>query len=209
MKNLLIADDHRLFAEGLQFMLSYSDDYRIVDTVADGKDVLPLLQKQSVDLLILDVQMPVMTGIDVTRQVRSIFPNLPILAVSMQNDYDSVRAMFDAGANGFCLKSAGRSELLQALDCVSRGEVFVSADLTTVLAMGTRRPTIPEPLTVLTSREREIARLLANGHSNTDIAEQLYVSPRTVETHRKNIYGKLGIHHVTELTAFILKGTSL
>lgn len=202
MKNLLIADDHRLFAEGLQFMLSYSDAYRIVGMVSDGKAVMPFLRAQPVDLLILDVQMPGMSGIDVTRQVRPPFPTLPILAVSMQTDYDSVRAMFDAGVNGFCLKSAGRSELFLALDTVSRGEVFLSPELGAVLAQGTPQPATPDRLHLLTNREREIVKLLVEGRSNTDIAERLYVSPRTVETHRKNIYAKLAIHHVTELMAF-------
>ena len=205
MKNLLIADDHRLFAEGLQFMLSYSNAYRIIGMVADGREVVPFLQAQPVDLLMLDVQMPIMSGIDVTRQVRSVFPVLPILAVSMQTDYESVRAMFDAGANGFCLKSAGRSELLQALDTVGRGECFLSPELGIVLARGTHQTTTIDLLSLLTSREREIASLLAEGRSNPDIAERLYVSPRTIETHRKNIYAKLDIHHVTELTAFLLK----
>ncbi|GAB2576459.1 response regulator [Spirosoma areae] len=204
MKRLLIADDHRLFAEGVQFMLNYSDDYQIVGIVSDGTAVMPFLVTQPVDLLLLDVQMPHLSGIDVARRVRLELPALPILALSMQTDYESVRAMFDAGANGFCLKSVGRNELLQALDSVSRGEFFLSPDVGAVLAQGTLQSAAPDLSGLLTSREREIVQLLVEGRSNTDVAERLYISPRTVETHRKNIYTKLSIHHVTELTAFAL-----
>ncbi|KAA9352722.1 response regulator [Larkinella humicola] len=205
MKHILIADDHRLFAEGLQFMLTYSEAYQIVGIVCNGKDVLPFLAAHPVDILLLDVQMPGMSGIEVTRQIRPKFPDLPILTVSMQTDYASVRAMFDAGVNGFCLKSAGRDELLQALDRVSQGLVFLSPDLTTVLTRVAPLPATPELIHSLTPRENEIVQLLIEGYSNTDIAEQLFVSPRTVETHRKNIYAKLAIHHITELTTLMLK----
>jgi len=205
MKQILIADDHRLFAEGIQFMLSYSDEYRIIDVISDGSAVLPLLQAQLVDLLIMDVNMPEMSGIEVTRQVRLLFPDIPILAVSMQADYETVRAMFDAGANGFCLKSSGRNELFQALDQVIKGNVFLSPELTAVLTQARPLKNSANLLKLLTIRESEISKLLVEGYSNTDIAERLFVSPRTIETHRKNIYGKLGIHHVTELTAYVLK----
>ncbi len=204
MKQLLIADDHRLFTEGLQFMFSYSDSYQIAGMVANGQAVMPFLQSRPTDLLLLDVQMPGLSGMQVARQVRPVFPDLPILVVSMQTDYVSVRGMFDAGANGFCLKSAGRDELLLALDRVSQGQAYLSPDLTAVMTQAPPSPALVNRLHTLTTREQEIVRLLVDGCSNTDIAEQLFVSLRTIETHRRNIYTKLGIHHITELTAVSL-----
>ncbi len=156
--------------------------------MTDGPAVLPFLRNQPVELLLLDVRMPSLSGVEVARTVRQEFPTLPILAISMQNDSESVRAMLQAGVTGYCLKSAGRDELLAALALVNQGQWYFSPEVTQVLARGTTRPESGTP--ELTPREREIIQLIAGGRSNPAIAQHLFVSARTVETHRKNIWGR-------------------
>jgi DNA-binding NarL/FixJ family response regulator len=206
MKQLLIADDHRLFAEGLQFLLSYSDAYRVVGIVPDGITVLPALRQQPIDILVLDVTMPGQSGIEVAQAVRAEWPMLPILAVSMETDYTTVQAMLRAGATGYCVKTAGQADLLTALATVGRGESYLSDTLRRTLLPTQKQPTpAASPWATLTPREQEVARLLVRGLSNPTIADQLCISLRTVETHRKNSYAKLNVHNVVELTTLALQ----
>lgn len=206
MKQLLIADDHLLFAESLRFLLSYSDDYRVATLVTDSLTILSALRQQPVDLLVLDVNMPGLSGVGVAKAVRAEWPELPILAVSMETDYATVQAMLQAGATGYCPKTADQTDLMAALASVSRGEAYLSDALSQRLLTEQRLDPPAQPIwSTLTPREMEVTRLLVAGLSNTAIASQLYASPRTVETHRKNIYAKLQVHNAVELTTLFLK----
>jgi DNA-binding NarL/FixJ family response regulator len=204
MKQLLIADDHLLFAESLRFLLSYSDTYRVAALVTNGLAVLPALRQQPVDLLVLDVNMPGSSGVSTAKAVRVEWPELPILAVSMETDYATVQAMLQAGATGYCPKTADQTDLMTALESVSRGVVYLSDTLAQPLLREPQPAPAPTVWRMLTRRELEITRLLVAGLSNTTIANQLYASPRTVETHRKNIYAKLQVHNAVELTTLFL-----
>ena len=207
MKQLLIADDHRLFAEGLQFLLNYSDAYRVAGIVTDGTTVLPALRQQPINILLLDVTMPGQSGVEVARAVRAEWPTLPILAVSMETDFATIQAMLRAGATGYCAKTADQTDLMTALDTVGRGESYLSETLRRTLLSAPTQPQLPATARLwatLTAREQEVARLLVQGLSNPAIANQLYISLRTVETHRKNSYAKLNVHNVVELTTLAL-----
>jgi len=142
----------------------------------------------------------------VAQQVHRHYPQLPILAISMLNDYESVKTMLEAGAMGYCLKSAGKDELLEALSALCQGERYVSPSLMRVLLNGqNRQKKQPEnPLSQLTTREIDVLRALISGTNLTKIADELCLSKHTLESHRKNIYAKLDLHSINELMAFAL-----
>lgn len=204
---LFIADDHRLFVDGLRFIINYATDYKLAGVVHNGHEVMPFLQKQPIDVLLLDIDLPGKSGKEVAIEVKQHYPSVRILALSMLNDYDTVKTMLGVGVMGYCLKTAGKDELLNALANVSRGEIFISHDLMPVLLNG-RRLTTPKsntfhPLKDLTEREQVILKELAKGKNAAAIADEMNLSKHTVESHRKNIYSKLNVHSLGELMVFV------
>jgi DNA-binding NarL/FixJ family response regulator len=199
---ILIADDHRLFADGLKFILSFSVEYASVDTVEDGEAVLQYLQQKATDVVLLDIHLPGMSGIDVARHIRQHHPQVRILAVSMAEDRETVQAMIEAGAQGYCLKTAGQAELLRALDKVSKNELYFSPEIVPILLKQRPSEKLNAFIEKLTAREIELIKWLIQGHSAAEIAKKLFISPYTVETHRKNIYAKLNVHSLNELITF-------
>lgn len=205
---LFIADDHRLFVDGLRFIIDYATDYKLAGVVHNGHEVMPFLKKQPVDVLLLDIDLPGKSGKEVAIEVKKHYPSVRILAISMLNDYETVKTMLGLGVTGYCLKTAGKEELLNALANVSRGEVFISAELIPVLLNGRRlsssRTTLAKKtLQDLTEREQVILKELAKGKNAATIADEIYLSKHTVESHRKNIYSKLDLHSVGELMTFV------
>lgn len=204
---LFIADDHRLFVDGLRFIIDYATDYKLAGVVHNGHEVMPFLKKQPIDVLLLDIDLPGKSGKEVAIEVKQHYPSVRILALSMLNDYDTVKTMLGVGVMGYCLKTAGKDELLNALANVSKGEIFISHDLMPVLLNG-RRLTTPKsnsfhPLKDLTEREQVILKELAKGKNAAAIADEMNLSKHTVESHRKNIYSKLNVHSLGELMAFV------
>ncbi len=195
MKKVVIVDDHRLFSDGIQFMLSHATEYVVTGVVHQGQEVLPLLAQQPADVLLLDIDLPDISGFELAKAVRHRYPTLSILALSMLDDTHSIERILQAGATGYCIKSAGYDELLAALHCVSAGETYLPA--TYLHQCQSRQYGLDR--TGLTEREAEIIRLIAEGVSTKQIALQLCLSTRTVETHRKNIYRKLDVHTNVEL----------
>ncbi|MBO0933346.1 LuxR C-terminal-related transcriptional regulator [Fibrella aquatilis] len=198
MRQLLIIDDHRLFADGLRFMLAQTPAYAVAGMVHTVAEVMPFLARHPVDLLLLDVDLPDGSGIELAEVVRAVYPTLPMLAVSMLDDISSVRRMMQAGATGYCVKSAGYDELLAGLACVSAGTPYLPAAY--LQQLQNRQHGLDR--TSLTDREVDIVQLVAQGIANHQIADRLCLSTRTVETHRKNIYRKLGVHNNVELIRF-------
>lgn len=198
---LLIVDDHRLFAEGIQFLIEQAVRYDVVGIVHSGREVIPFMERHPVDMLLLDIELPDLSGFDLAKSVRALYPTMKILALSMRDDKQSINRIRDAGATGYCCKSAGREELFAAVRAVSEGNQYWSPPYVNLLKQET---TDPEPHG-LTNREQEIIRLIISGVSTRNIASILFLSTRTVETHRKNIYRKLGIHTNVELTLYARK----
>lgn len=204
---LFIADDHRLFVDGLRFIINYATDYKLAGVVHNGHEVMPFLKKQPINVLLLDIDLPGKSGKEVAIEVKQHYPSVRILALSMLNDYDTVKTMLGVGVMGYCLKTAGKDELLNALANVSKGEIFISHDLMPVLLNG-RRLTTPKsntfhPLKDLTEREQVILKELAKGKNAAAIADEMNLSKHTVESHRKNIYSKLNVHSLGELMVFV------
>ncbi len=207
MSMLLLADDHRLFADGLRFIIDYSAEYQLAGVVHTGNDVIPFLKQQKADVLLLDVDLPDKSGRDVAKEVSIAFPHVKILAISMLNDYDSVQMMLEAGARGYCLKSAGKDEFFTALATVIAGNMYVSPSLLPVMlnTQSDRKIDPKNQLNELTTREFEILKAFVSGKSTGEIAEIFFLSKHTVESHRKNIYAKLDLHSINELMAFAIK----
>lgn len=194
-RTILIVDDHQMFADGIRFLIERTTDYEVVMMLTNGRDVISFLeQHSSIDVLLLDIDLPDTSGFDLAKRIRQTYSTIKILALSMLNDAQSIGRMMEAGANGYCIKSAGSDELFAAIRAVNEGQLYLPPEY------------VPSPantlVTGLSGRETEIIQLIAEGFSTKQIAEKLFLSARTIETHRKNIYRKLGVHTNVELVHY-------
>ncbi|MCK9617386.1 MAG: response regulator transcription factor [Lentimicrobiaceae bacterium] len=192
---LLLVDDHRLMLDGLISLLEDEDCIEVVMGATSGMEALKIIETNTIDVLMADINMPEMSGVELTRIVREKFPDTKVLALSMYNDNIMISKMIEAGALGYVLKSTNISELMDAITTVASGKRFLSKDVQEVIMKGiynTGSPisTIEPNVIKLTPRETEILSLIAREYSNEQIAEKLFISERTVETHRKNIFVK-------------------
>ena len=211
MKNIsrlkiLIVDDHRLMIDGIGSMLDNLPQFEVVGKLLSGEAVLNFLTINELDILITDLYMPKMTGIELTRQVRRLYPKIKVLALSMSYDVSIVHDLMEVGISGFVLKTIGREELLEALTEIAAGKVYFSREVSNemMLAMAKRSPDDPE-IYHLTDREIEILKLISHEFSNGEIAEKLFISERTVETHRKNIYRKTNTKTIVGLIKYAVE----
>jgi len=208
--DLIIVDDHRLFRNGLKALLKELEYIGEVAEASNGKEFLDYLANHTMDMALVDINMPVMNGIDATRIAAPQYPNLKIIALSMLNDEDYYFKMINAGANGFILKDAGSQELTTAIETVMNGQNYFSQDLlrNIILSLSTNVKMEPEPLpeeVKFTEREIEVLEQICKGLSNQEIAEALCISPRTVERHRANIFEKTGSKNSVNLVMFAIK----
>jgi DNA-binding NarL/FixJ family response regulator len=208
---ILLADDHRILREGLRCLLAQLPDIAVVGGASDGEAAVSLARELRPDLVIMDVVMPGMDGISATRQIRAECPDTRVIALSMHSDLHFVSEMLRAGALGFLVKDNAFEELNQAVHSVIANRPYLSTMITGNLvedffrqASAVERPP-GSPLKLLTRREQEVVRLLANGKHVKEIALQLNISVKTVESHRQNIMDKLEIHSTIELTRYALR----
>lgn len=205
---ILLADDHALVRRGLRLILDAEPDLTVVAEAGDGAEAVTMATHEDVDLAILDIAMPRMTGIQAAREIARRAPDVRILFLSM---YDNEQYLFEAlkvGASGYVLKSLADQELLQACRAAMRGEPFlypgaVNALIRAYLRGGREPDEIPDR--ILTSREEEILKLVAEGHSSKEIADTLVISAKTVDRHRANILQKLGMRDRLELTRYAIR----
>lgn len=207
---ILLADDHQMFLDGLSSLLSQLKDVQVIAAVNSGKEVLDRLQELSPDLVIVDLNMPVMDGLETTRQIKKKYPALKVLGLTMENDLTAVTGMLEAGASGYILKNTGKVELELAIRQVIKGEPYLSQSISNKLAQNLlqnfqQRKEIQNELSLLTERELEILKMIALEHSNTEIATLLFISPKTVETHRKNLMKKIGVKNSLGVYKFAVK----
>jgi DNA-binding NarL/FixJ family response regulator len=208
MIKVLLAEDHELVRNGIRMMLEVTGGFLVVAEAADGRAALQGVRAHAPDLAIVDVGMPNLNGIETTRQIRTISPITRVLILSMHADPQYVREAFGAGAGGYVLKGAAFKELLAAIQQVLAGKVYLSQGLPAVSLDDLRRRTGQRPssaLESLTAREREVLQLIAEGNSGTEIARDLGVSARTVESHRERIMAKLDLHSIADLTRFAIR----
>ncbi|MCC7451760.1 MAG: response regulator transcription factor [Anaerolineae bacterium] len=193
---VLIADDHTLFRDGLRALLASISDIDVVGEASSGQDALKFAVELQPDVILMDIQMPDMNGIEATRHVLRTSPHIGILILTMFKDDDSVFAAMRAGARGYVLKGADQAVLLRAVHAVANGESLFSPEIATRLMQffANLKPTAPSELfPELTNREREILALIAQGATNAEIAEKLVISMKTVRNHVSNIFSKLQV----------------
>jgi DNA-binding NarL/FixJ family response regulator len=208
---IILADDHRILREGLRSLLAQQSDIIVVGEASDGDTVIALARELRPDLIIMDVVMPGTDGIAATRQIRSECPDTKVIALSMHSDRRFVSEMVRAGALGYLVKDSAFEELNQAVRTVMANRPYLSAVITGTLVEdfvrqtnAAERPQL-SPLHMLTGREQEVLRLLADGKRVKEIAHLLNISAKTVESHRQNIMDKLEIHSTIELTRYALR----
>lgn len=197
--NLFIIDDHQLVVDGLQSLLINEEKYLIVGFSNKSKEVMASLENLNVNILLTDINMPELSGVELTRQVKEKFPHIKILALSMFGDRNVIREMIDAGVSGYILKNTGKKELIEALDKLAMGHTFFGDEVTQELLKSFKHI---DDKPRLTKREIEIIRLIEKENSNKTIADILFISERTVETHRKNIFRKTATHSVIGLLKY-------
>lgn len=204
--NILIADDHRLITEGISKLLENERMAGIVHTANDGIEAVDKALKLDIDCVIMDVNMPGMNGIEATRRIKQVKPFVKIIVVSMLSDASVVSKMLKAGADGFINKDSGKDELLRALEKVLLGEKYISPEISNELLFhnAERSNQTTEGNIHLTPRELEITGHIVNGLTNKEIAARLFLSPVTVETHRKNILAKLRLKNTASLVKYAM-----
>ena len=208
-KKIIIAEDHRLFREGIKALLEKNSDFQIVGEAGDGLEAIRCARKNKADLMILDLSMPKLGGISAIREIKRQFPNIKILVLTIHQSDQYVLETFEAGADGYCLKDAGRNELQVAIDSVLAGNTYLSPGISELVMEGyiEGRKKLKTKTTwdTITQREREVLKLLGEGYQNKEIAELLHISVKTVEKHRANIMSKLDLHNAAALTAYAIE----
>ena len=205
--NILLVDDHALVRDGIRRLLEDESDLHVVAEADDGLEMLELIKEHHPDLAIVDIRMPRLNGIEAVRQLRQSGNETPCLMLSMHDSEEYVLQSIDAGAFGYLLKDASREEFLRAVHTILGGDRYFSGDLSNILIRqlirsdgGVTAKTAEKEEIVLTRRERQILPIILEGATNQDIADQLNLSRRTVETHRFNMMKKLGVSNSSELT---------
>jgi DNA-binding NarL/FixJ family response regulator len=197
-----------MFREGLKSIIAQNPELEVVGETGEGKAALEMAKSLRPDLVVLDISLPDVSGIDLSRELKGILPETQTLIVSMHAKIDYITSAFQAGAKGYVVKDAPSEKILQALDLVSRGEYFLDSSIASQvverLAEGSEpRAKISDAVyDILTPREQEIMRLIVEGQSVKLIADRLYISTKTVENHRGNIMAKLGLHSTIELVRY-------
>jgi two-component system response regulator NreC len=204
---ILIADDHGVIRAGLRALLDGFPDITIIGEAADGGEALTKAVELKPDIVLMDLSMPHMGGIEATRQLVQHEPGIRILILTVHEDEDLLKEVIRAGAAGYIVKRSEQDDLLHAIRVVARGDLYVHPSMTRALFSEPSSNASPKVYEVetLTSREIEVLVLLAKGYTNRQIAEQLCISQRTVEGHRANLSGKLGLHSRVELVEYVEK----
>ncbi len=204
---VLIADDHQLFREGLVNLLSSAPDIDVIAEAKDGKEATEKAKKLKPDVVLIDIGMPGMNGIEATRILKKDFPGLKIIAVSMHSDRQFVKGILEAGADGYLLKNCTYRQLIEAVQSVYSGKKYLSDDITEMVIQGYLDPAEdnPDKDSELSERETEVLKLYAEGKSTRDISEKLFISVKTVGTHKQHIYEKLGLKSNADMVKYAIK----
>jgi DNA-binding NarL/FixJ family response regulator len=210
-KRILIIDDHPLFREGLKAIIERDSRFEVIGEAGNGREGLQLTKKLKPDMIIVDISLPDRSGIQLTREIRTLLSTTRILIVSMHSKIDYIAEAFQAGATGYVVKESASERLLQGLESVANGDYFLDSSVSHAVVENLMKSPLKEAkitdadYDTLTPREQEVLRLLAEGLSSKKVAEKLFISPKTVENHRSNIMNKLGLHNTIELIRYAAK----
>ena len=206
---IVLADDHKLLRAGLRVLLEKESDLEVIAEADNGRSAVELAMKLSPDIIVMDISMPDLNGVEATRQITSRDPTIKVIALSMHTDRHFVEGMLQAGASGYLLKDCGSSEFIRAIRAVLAGQTYLTPAVTGQLVEGYvhhHAGSKPDPTrSALTPREREVLQLVAEGKASKQIAAELGVSAKTIETHRHQIMERLNLHSVAELTKFAVR----
>ena len=200
---IVLAEDHTILREGLRALLTADPDFEIVGEAADGREAVRFVEKQIPDLILMDLSMPRMTGMDAIREIKKRYPQTKIIALTVHKTEEYLRTTLQAGADGYVLKDATHDELMMAIESVLKGKTYLSPGVSGKVIEGYlegKESQMPlSTLGLLSQREREVLKLIAEGYKNKEIATDLCISLKTVEKHRANLMKKLDLHNAAAL----------
>ena len=206
---ILLADDHTVVRKGLRLLLESVPEFQVIADAANGRDAVSLAEQHRPDVVVMDVAMPILNGIEAARQITAKLPSTAIVFLSMHGDESYVLRALKAGARAYLLKDSAEYDLIQAVKAVSEGKAFFSPAISKMLVEDYMRQMqergVEDSFELLTTREREVLQLLAEGKNNKDVASLLNLSLYTVETHRSNIFQKLNLHSQAELILYAIR----
>ncbi|GAC1403290.1 MAG: response regulator transcription factor [Ktedonobacteraceae bacterium] len=206
---ILLADDHTILRAGLRMMLNAQLDFEVVGEAQDGRQAIQEAQRLQPDVILMDITMPDMNGIEATRQIKRLLPETKVLILTMHEHDEYVFQALRAGASGYMLKEAADTDLISALRVIQNGQFYLSPTAQSVMVgdylQRVRTGEEKDSYSSLTEREREILKLVAEGYTNNQIAERLIISPKTVDTHRTHVMDKLNLHSRAELVKYAMR----
>ncbi len=205
---IVIVEDHKIMIDGLRSLIERESDFEVINCVQDGRSAVECARKLKPDVMIMDIGLPGLNGIEATRQIIRDIENIKIIALSMHSEKKFIIEMLKAGASGYLLKDCAFDELISAIRTVSGGKNYLSPSITdTVIdnALREKEMKMPSAFSLLTDRERQVLQLLAEGRTTKQAAAELYISPKTVETHRAKIMEKLNMDNLAELTKYAVR----
>jgi len=205
---VLLAEDHHIMRQGLRSLLEQHSKISIVGEAKDGRETIQLAQKLEPDVIVMDISMPNLNGMEATYQILEDLPEVKIIGLSVHSDEQFISGMFRAGACGYLLKDCVIDELVSAIDTVVRNQIYISPSISKQVIKDYRHYLDKDQSSVfnlLSQREREVLQLIAEGKSTKEIADKLYVSEKTIATHRQNIMNKLDIYSIPELVKYAIK----
>jgi two-component system response regulator NreC len=205
---ILIAEDHTILRQGLNALLSSSQEFEVVGEVADGREAVRSVERLMPDLVLMDLSMPRMNGTEALGEIKKRYPDVKVLVLTVHKSEEYILATLQAGADGYVLKDVTHMELIIAIKSVLAGKAYLSPEVSEKVIEGYLEGKSPRPKSswdTLTQREREILKMIAEGHKNKEIADHLCISAKTVEKHRANLMQKLNLHSASSLTAYAVE----
>ena len=204
---VIIVDDHQLVTDCISLFLKGSDDVEVIGVAHSGKEALTVLEKEKPNVVLLDISMPEMTGIEVTEIVKKKYPEINVLILSMHSDYNNISDAIDAGADGYVPKDVTADELVEAIITVNEGKNYFHTSISDEIIKNyaTKRKRSSTLIPQLTKRELEVLKLFAEGYNNNEIAKKLFLSVRTIESHKNHILQKTNMKNSVELIKFAIK----
>ncbi|HYM08301.1 MAG TPA: response regulator transcription factor [Terriglobales bacterium] len=211
---IVVADDHDIVRHGLRTLLETRQGWEVIGEASDGRQAVDIAKRLKPDVVVLDISMPELNGLEAARQILHDVPRTEVLILTMHRSEQVVRELLQAGARGYLLKNDAARELVAAVEALSQHQPFFTSEVSEIVLQGYRRPSVDTdqtqtPSARLTVREREIVQLLAEGKSNKEVATALGISVKTAETHRTNIMNKLNLHSLSELVRYAVRNNMI
>jgi DNA-binding NarL/FixJ family response regulator len=196
MIRVFILDDHRMVIEGIRALLQHQEGIEVTGSATDAVAAMEFLKRNPVDVVLLDINLPEISGLDLLPEIKAKFPKIRVLGLSTFKERSFISRMISQGASGYVLKNVSQEELVDAIGHAHRGQMYLSMEIAQIMAEGG----LPQhQIPVLTTREKEVLTLISEGLTNNEIAEKLFISPLTVDSHRKNLLAKLGVKNTASM----------